>query len=228
MLATLSSPSPPSLGPFLHLNPPTRPFPSQAPPPQAQAAHPTGATPGGGEGGARSSRGPNATPSARTAGPGAGARRATRLRCWSRKRSVSAWCSGSVGGSRVGPTGPAASADRQQSGMSWAFTLRPLRAQGSPQGSPRRARQASAAASSGTRGAGSARRKPLMPSARAAESHCSRSLRDQSVGAGGRCLWGCWGRLPVPPPVEALPHLCMGAAAQACRGIRCLDLVGEE
>lgn len=110
--------------------------------------------------------------------------------------------------------------------LGFSAPARSFRAQGSPQGSPRRARQASAAASSVTRGAGSASRKPLMPSARAAESHCSRSLRDQSVGAGGRCLWGCWGPLPVPPSVEALPHLCRGAAARACRGIRCLALVG--
>lgn len=82
-------------------------------PPSLPSAHPTGATPGGGSegGGAPSSRGPKATPRARTAGPGAGARRATRPRCWSRKRSVSARCSGSVGGSSTGPTGPAASAD---------------------------------------------------------------------------------------------------------------------
>lgn len=85
---------------------------AEAPPPPP--AHPSGAPPGGGEGGgARSSSGPKVAPRARTAGPGAGARRATRPRCWSRNRSVSARCSGSVGGSSAGPTGPAASADRR-------------------------------------------------------------------------------------------------------------------
>lgn len=108
------------LDPSLATSPAT-PF-SRAPPlsastqprPPESASHPSGAPPGGGEGGggARSSSGPKVAPRARTAGPGAGARPATRPRCWSRKRSVSAWCSGSVGGSKAGPTGPAASADR--------------------------------------------------------------------------------------------------------------------
>lgn len=137
---------------------------------------------------------------------------------------MSARCSGSVGGSSTGPTGPVASADRSPSRVSWVHLRQLLPAQGSPPGLPRRVRQASAAASRVTRGAGSASRKPLMPSARAAESHCSMSLRDQSAGAGVLCWWGCWGQLPAPVPFETPPHLCMGLAAQACRGIHCLAL----
>lgn len=106
-----TSPATPSFG-APPLSAPTQPR------PPASASHPSGAPPGGGEGGggARSSSGPKVAPRARTAGPGAGARPATRPRCWSRKRSVSAWCSGSVGGSSAGPTGPAASADRWPGG----------------------------------------------------------------------------------------------------------------
>lgn len=72
--------------------------------------HPSVSPPGGGE---RSSSGPKAPANAWTAVAGAGALRATRPRCCSRNRSVSAWCSGSVGGSSTGPTGPAASAGRE-------------------------------------------------------------------------------------------------------------------
>lgn len=173
------------------------------------APHPSGAPPGGGEdgGGVRSSSGPKVAPRARTAGPRAGARRATRPRCWSRKRSVSARCSGSVGGSSAGPTGPAASADRWpgqgEPGLGPPARYRSLLPLGSSPGSPRRALRASAEASGVTSGAGSARRKLLMPSAKAVTSHWSTSLRVQSAGAvGGTCPTHVYCGPQAPPP----PH----------------------
>lgn len=83
---------------------PTKPHLVRGPP-----THPSPSPPGGG---ARSSSGPKALASAWTAVAGEGALRATRPRCCSRNRSVSAWCSGSVGGSSTSPTGPATSAGR--------------------------------------------------------------------------------------------------------------------
>lgn len=75
-------------------------------------APPVGCTEAGTRaGGARSRSGPKAVARACTVGPRAGARRAARPRCRSRKRSVIARCSGSVGGSSTGPRGPRASAN---------------------------------------------------------------------------------------------------------------------
>lgn len=166
-------------------------------------------------------------PRARTAGPGAGARPATRPRCWSRKRSVSAWCSGSVGGSNAGPTGPAASADRwpglSEPGPEPACPMpSPARASlqiypaglGVPRPQPRVSRGALAAPAGSLSHHLTGLPHPTAPH------HSGTSLWVQEGYLGPRRAQGgdtsVQGRFLSHSPIEACPHLCARRVAQAC------------